>query len=71
MAVNIYLDGATDQVFDVQSAGIAEAHIGNLGNLTTTEKSTVVGAINELNANKANGQGLTFAISNGILTVTY
>lgn len=35
---------------DINGAGGTEEKIGNLSNLTTTEKSSLVGAINELNA---------------------
>lgn len=71
MAVNIYLDGDTDQIFDIQSAGTAGARIGELSDLETTNKTTVVSAINELVDTKANGTGLTFTVSDGILTCTY
>ena len=71
MAVNIYLDGATDQIFDVKAAGVAQKQIGNLSNLTTTDKTDLVSAINELKTKKADGQGIAFTIVNGVLTVTY
>lgn len=71
MAVNINLDGATDQILDIRSAGSAEKMIGSLSSLTTTAKGSVVEAINELNSGKANGAGITFFVENGIMRANY
>ena len=72
MAVDIFLDGGTDQVFEVVAAGVAGEMIGDLTQLETTDKSSAVDAINELDNTKVTGEGMSLSIDdNGILTVTY
>lgn len=44
MELEVYLDGATDQILDIKSVGI-----GILSDLTTNNKDNLVAAINETN----------------------
>lgn len=46
--------------------------IGTMANLTTTEKGSLVGAVNELDSGKVNGEGMTLSVNaDGTLRVTY
>lgn len=49
-----------------------KANIGTMANLTTTEKGSLVGAVNELENEKVNGEGMALSVNaDGTLRVTY
>lgn len=54
--LEVVLDGATDQILEIKAAGVAGEMIGDLATLTTTDKSSVINAINEINSKESNNE---------------